>query len=527
MRTIENHVLGSWRAPSGRTAELHDPTTGAAVARCGTEGIDMRAVLAHAREVGGPALRAMTFAQRGAMLDAASKAIHAIREELIDLAILNGGNTRKDAKFDVDGAIGTLSAYAYFAKGLGDTHVMLDGDGLQLGRTPRFWGQHVLVPRTGAAVHVNAFNFPAWGLAEKAACALLAGVPCIEKPATATCLVTERLVRALTDARCLPDGALQLLCGSTGDLLDHLGPQDVLAFTGSADTAFKLRGRENLLRWSVRVNVEADSLNAAVLGPDVRAGTDSEVWNLFLRDVFTDMTQKTGQKCTAIRRILVPSEMADTVASELGQRLEGVVVGHPGNDEVRMGPLATASQRDDVRRGIERLAAEAEYVVGAPGEPSKLHGCEKGKGCFQQPVLLRVRDAARTSAIHDHEVFGPVATLIPYDGTAAAATEIVARGNGGLVASVFSDDRDFVRATVLGIAPWNGRLYLGSGKMADQALGPGAALPGSVHGGPGRAGGGEELGMHRGMALYQQRTALQGDRAVLDKLFPKPVAPTA
>jgi len=519
MRILENHVLGAWRAPSGKTADLHDPTTGEAVARCGTAGTDMRAVLDHARRVGGPALREMTFAQRGAMLDAASKAIHAIREELIDLAILNGGNTRKDAKFDVDGAIGTLSAYAHWAKSLGETKVMLDGEGLQLGRTPRFWGQHILVPRTGAAVHVNAFNFPAWGLAEKAACALLAGMPCIEKPATATCLVTERLVRALTDAKCLPDGSIQLLCGSAGDLLDHLGPQDVLAFTGSADTALQLRRKENLLRWSVRVNVEADSLNAAVLGPDVRAGTDQETWNLFLRDVVTDMTQKTGQKCTAIRRILVPAEIADTVQETIAERLGATVVGNPANDEVRMGPLATASQRDDVRAGIERLAKEAAVVHGAVGEPANLVGCEKGRGCFQQPVLLRAKETAKAAAVHEHEVFGPVATLLPYSGAAAEASEIVARGNGGLVASVFSDDRDFVRAMVLGAAPWHGRLYLGSGKMADQSLGPGAVLPGSVHGGPGRAGGGEELGMFRGMALYQQRTALQGDRGVIEKLW--------
>jgi len=522
MRILENYVLGGWKAPGGRTADLADPTTGETVGRCGTDGVDMAAVVAHARNVGGPRLREMTFAQRGAMLDACAKAVHAVREELIDLALLNGGNTRKDAKFDVDGAIGTLSAYAHWAKRLGETKVMLDGDGLQLGRTPRFWSQHVLVPRTGVAVHVNAFNFPAWGLAEKAACALLAGMPCVEKPATATAMVTERLVRACVEANALPDGALQLLCGSAGNLLDHLGPQDVLAFTGSADTAYLLRSRENLLRWSVRVNVEADSLNAAVLAPDVAPG--SETWNLFVRDVITDMTQKCGQKCTAIRRILVPKDRLADVEGALSERLAATVVGHPGNDQVRVGPLATKSQRDDVRKGIEKLAAEADFVFGAVGEPETLVGCEKGKGFFQQPVLLRAKDTETAKVVHEHEVFGPCATLLPWDGDAATAAEIVGRGNGGLVASVFSDDREFVGAAVAGMAPWHGRLYLGSGKMADQSLGPGAVLPGSVHGGPGRAGGGEELGMFRGMALYQQRTALQGDRAVLDKLFPKPQA---
>ncbi len=525
MRTLENYVLGSWRAPQGTTADLHDPTTGAVVARCGTGGIDMKAVLEYARTTGGPRLREMTFAQRGAMLEAAWKAIHALREELIELAVLNGGNTRKDAKFDIDGAIATLSAYAGWGKALGETHTMLDGEGLQLGRTPRFWSQHILTPRLGAAVHVNAFNFPAWGLAEKAACALLAGVPCIEKPATATAVVAERFVRALTDAKCLPDGAIQLLCGSTGDLLDNLGPQDILAFTGSADTALRLRTKENLLRWSVRVNVEADSLNAAVLGPDVEPG--GETWHLFIRDVVTDMTQKCGQKCTAIRRILVPAALVARAETDLADRIRSVVIGNPSNDEVRMGPLATASQLADIRAGIAKLATEADFVLGGVGEPETLVGCEKGKGFFQQPVLLRARDTATSKVCHEHEVFGPCATILPYDGAAATASEVVGRGQGGLVASVYSDDREFVKAMILGIAPWHGRLYLGSAKMADQALGPGAVLAGSTHGGPGRAGGGEELGQYRGMAIYQQRTSLQGDRAMIDKIFPKPAAPTA
>ena len=516
MRTLENYVLGGWTVPTGRTAELSDPTTGEVVALAGTGGIDMRSVLEHARAVGGPRLREMTFAQRGAALETAWKAVHAIREELIELAIVNGGNTRKDAKFDVDGAIGTLSAYAQWAKGLGETHVMLDGEGLQLGRTARFWGQHILTPRTGAAVHINAFNFPAWGLAEKAACALVAGMPCVEKPATATAVVSERLVRAIVESGALPAGALQLLCGSAGDLLDHMGPQDVLAFTGSADTAYTLRSKENLLRWSVRVNVEADSLNAAVLGPDVAPGSESG--HLFVRDVVTDMTQKCGQKCTAIRRIFVPESRVADVEAALSERLAGTVIGHPGNDQVRMGPLATKSQHTDVRAGIEKLAAEADFVFGKVGEP-ELVGCEAGKGCFQGPVLLRSKDTAASRTVHEHEVFGPCATILPWAGDAATASGLVGRGNGGLVASVFSDDREFVKSMVLGTACWNGRLYLGSGKMADQALGPGAVPPGSVHGGPGRAGGGEELGGLRGVALYQQRTALQGDRAVIDKLF--------
>ena len=523
MQRLENYVLGTWRAGSGKLAPLHDPTTGEQVAEAGTGGIDMKAVLEHARSVGGPRLREMTFAQRGEVLAAASKVINAARDELIEIAVKNGGNTRKDAKFDIDGAWSTLFAYAEHAKKLGGAKVMLDGDADQLGRTPRFVSQHVLLPREGAAVHVNAFNFPGWGFAEKAACAWLAGMPVVTKPATATALLAERIVRLLTEASVLPEGALQLLCGSTGDLLDHLGPQDVLAFTGSADTGYLLRSKENLLRWSVRVNVEADSLNSAVLGPDVGPGSE-HTWNLFLRDVVTDVTQKAGQKCTAIRRILVPHTMVDTVIGEISARLANVKVGNPALQEVNMGPVSTASQKADVLAGIAKLRTESDVVFGSAEEPA-LVGAAPGKGWFVGPVLLRTKDSRTARVVHEHEVFGPCATILPYDGTATEAVALVRKGMGGLVSSVFSDDRDFTGAMIAGVGAWHGRLYLGSAKMADQSIvGPGGVLPASVHGGPGRAGGGEELGLQRGMAIYQQRTALQGDRAVLEKLFPRPAA---
>lgn len=520
MQKLENYVLGSWRTGTGKLAPLHDPTTGEQVAEAGTGGIAMKAVLEHARTVGGPRLAEMTFAQRGAMLGVCSKIINAARDELIEIAVKNGGNTRKDAKFDIDGAWSTLFAYAEFAKKLGETKVMLDGPADQLGRTPRFVSQHVLVPRQGAAVHVNAFNFPGWGFAEKAACAWLAGVPVVTKPATATSMLAERIVRLLVNAKALPDGALQLLCGSTGDLLDHLGPQDVLAFTGSADTGYLLRSKENLLRWSVRVNIEADSLNAAVLGPGVEVGGDT--WNLFLRDVVRDMTQKAGQKCTAIRRIVVPTEQIDVVQGEIASRLAAVKVGNPAMDDVGMGPVSTASQKADVLKGIGLLAKEAEIVHGSTSEPP-LVGAAPGKGWFVGPMLLRAHDAKTATTVHEHEVFGPCATLLAYDGSAAEASSLVRKGMGGLVSSVFSDDPEFVGSMIAGVGAWHGRLYLGSAKMADQSIvGPGGVLPASVHGGPGRAGGGEELGLHRGMSIYQQRVALQGDRAVLERLFPKP-----
>ncbi len=516
MRTLENYVCGAWKRGEGTLRKLHNPTTGEQCAETGTGGVDMKAVMDHARHVGGPALREMTFSARAALLMNASKAIHAHREALIDLAVENGGNTRKDAKFDLDGATGTLAAYARFGETIGDTRVQFDGGGVQLGRTSRFWGEHVFVPREGVAVHINAFNFPAWGLAEKAAVAWLAGVPVVTKPATATATVAEAMVRILIDDGVVPEGALQLLSGSAGDLLDHMESQDILAFTGSAATGFMLRSHENLLRKSVRVNIEADSLNSAVLGPDVQPG--SETWNLFLRDVVTEMTQKAGQKCTAVRRIFVPEAIADTVQEELCARLSDMAVGNPALREVRVSPLASAAQRDDVRAGVERLAAEADIVFGSTDTPEVVDA-DATAGYFVGPVLLRARDAASCSAVHEHEVFGPVATIVPVAGDAASAAAEVRKGDGSLVASVYSDDREFIGAMILGIGAWHGRLYLGSARVADQTLGSGAVLPASVHGGPGRAGGGEELGFERGMRLYQQRVALQGDRGILQRLF--------
>ncbi len=522
MLILENYVCGRWQAGTGKLADLHDPTTGEVIARTGTGGVDMKAALDYARDTGGRSLRAMTFAARGEMLLAVSKAIHAHRDALIEWAMKNGGNTRKDAKFDIDGATGTLAAYGEWGRKLGDTNVMLDGEGLQLGRTPRLWGQHVMLPRRGVAVHVNAFNFPAWGLAEKAALAWLAGMPVVTKPATATALVAERIVHVIVDAKVLPEGALSLVCGSAGDLLSHLESQDVLAFTGSADTGYTLRSQERLLRRSVRVNVEADSLNSAVLAPDVEPG--SETWSLFLRDVVTDMTQKAGQKCTAIRRVFVPATRLKDVEAELSERLAAVKVGNPADESVVMGPVATASQLSDAKAGIAKLLTESEIVFGSAAEP-ELVGAPAGKGWFVGPVLLRTKDAAKAKVVHEHEVFGPVATLVPYDGTPAAAAALVRRGEGSLVASVFGDDRDFVRELIVEIGAWHGRLYLGSANMAAHSPGPGTVLPGTTHGGPGRAGGGEELGQFRGMALYQQRTALEGDRAQIDKMFPPVVKP--
>ncbi len=517
MNELGSYVSGKWALGKGKGAELVNPATEEVLATASTEGLDFGAALAFAREKGGPALRAMTFVQRGEMLRAMSKAIHAKRDELLAMAMANGGNTRGDAKFDVDGAIGTLAAYADLAPELGESHVIVDGDGVQLGRSARLFGQHVWTSREGVAVHVNAFNFPAWGLAEKAATALLAGMPVVSKPATSTALVAHRMMEILVEANVMPEGVLSFVCGSAGDMLDRLGGQDVIAFTGSSITAAKLRAGVSVVSHSTKINVEADSLNGAVLGPDVEAG--SEVLNLFASDVVREMTQKTGQKCTAIRRIYVPRAQVQTVLDLLGERLAAVKVGDPTNDGVTMGPVATAQQLRDVSAGIEKLATCAKIVVGSATRIDGL-GVGAGKGYFVAPTLLHAAEPRPGDAVHEHEVFGPVATVMPYDDV-ASLVRLVAAGGGGLVTSLYSDDKEFLRSVVLGLAPHHGRLVLGSSKVAGQSLPPGMALPQLLHGGPGRAGGGEELGGRRGMALYMQRTALQGDRALLEMLAGK------
>jgi 3,4-dehydroadipyl-CoA semialdehyde dehydrogenase len=513
MKELFSHVCGGWVAGQGAGATLLNPATEEALARASSEGLDFGRALAFARDRGGPALRGMTFRQRGELLRAMSQAFHAHRDELLALGIANGGNTRSDAKFDVDGAIATLAAYADLGAELGDARVLLDGEGTPLGRSARLYGQHVYVPRQGVAVHVNAFNFPAWGLGEKAACALLGGMPVLVKPATSTALLAHRMVEILVDEKVLPEGALSLVCGDPGDLLDALTGQDVLAFTGSGATAALLRGGKAITHTSAHINVEADSLNAAVLGPDAAGGSD--LVSLFVGDVVRDMTQKAGQKCTATRRVYVPAALVDGVLEELRERLVAVKVGDPSRPDVGMGPVATAQQHESVRAGIAALAAGARMVCGGTAPVGAL-GVDAGRGFFVAPTLFHAPEPRADDAIHTREVFGPVATVMPYDGSATAAVTRVAWGGGGLVCSVYTDDKDFARDVVLGIAPFHGRVTLGTTKTASQAIPPGTVLPQLLHGGPGRAGGGEELGGRRGLALYMQRVALQGDRAMIE-----------
>ena len=515
MLTLRSYVAGAWTEGTGTLQTLVNPATEEPIARAGTGGIDMGKALEHARSRGGPALRALTFAERGALLKAMSDVIQAHRDEILDLAVRNGGNTRGDAKFDVDGATFTLSSYAQIGQALGDARFVVDGEGIQLGRTPRFHGQHIAVPRRGVAVHINAFNFPAWGFAEKAAVAILAGVPVVSKPATSSAMVAHRITELLVEKRVLPEGALSLLVGSAGAVLEHLGPQDVVAFTGSGDTGVKIRSMANVIRHSVRVNVEADSLNAAILGPDAAPGSDT--YDFFLKDVLRDMTQKAGQKCTAIRRVLVPVSTAAQVRDDLVERLRAITVGNPAQEGVRMGPVATADQLQDVREGIGQLAKEGRLAFGGATEVQAV-GAPAGKGFFVSPTLVEVDAGAAAPTVHSREVFGPVATVVPYSGQPDDAAEIVSRGGGGLVSSVYSEDTAFTADVVLGLAPFHGRVFLGSAKIAEASPGPGTVLPLLVHGGPGRAGGGEELGGLRGLAFYMQRVALEGSRPVIDRV---------
>ncbi len=518
MKTLASYLAGRWHQAERDFQTLVNPATEEPLALVSSTGADFAGALDWARKVGGPALRELTFAQRGEILKALSKKLREHRDELLLLSRLNNGTTASDGSFDIDGAGGALAVYGNLGLTLGSGRHLIDGAGDQLAKTEAFWSQHVQVSRPGVAVHVNAFNFPAWGFAEKFACAFLAGMPVITKPATATALTAHRLVEIVIESGLLPDGALQLVVGSTGDLLDRLGVNDVFAFTGSASTALQLRSKRNLLAASVRVNIEADSLNAAVLAPDAASG--SALFELFVKDVAREMTQKAGQKCTAVRRIVVPGALEGAVTEALVAHLEKCVPGDPVDEAVRMGPLATETQLSDALDGIAELLATADLVFGS-GRRAAGVGAPAGKGYFVAPTLLRSDVPLEKSPVHHREVFGPVATVLPYDGSARQAAEIVALADGTLVTSAYSNDAAWVAELVAVGGAYTGRFYLGS--EGSEGVGSGACFPQSLHGGPGRAGGGEELGGVRGLTPYLQRVAVQGSRPHVDAVTaPRP-----
>lgn len=506
---LKSYAAGGWYAGDRDVRSLRDATTGQVVAEASSVGIDFAAMLTHAREVGGPALRRLTFHERAAILKQLAQHLSGLKEEFYALSFATGA-TRADSWIDIDGGIGTLFAYASRGvRELPNDHVCIDGDVERLSKQGTFVGLHICTPLTGAAVHINAFNFPVWGMLEKLAPALLAGVPGIVKPATATAYLAELVFRRMIESGLLPEGAVQLVCGGVGDLFEHLSGQDVVSFTGSASTARQLRAHPVVIANAVRFVSETDSINSCILGADAVPGTPE--FDAFVREVVREMTAKAGQKCTAIRKALVPAAHLDAAAQALRTALAKLPVGDPRLEEVRMGPLAGLDQRREVLARIAELRREADIVSETRDQ---FVGADRGQGAFVAPTLLLCRRPEAARAVHTVEAFGPVCTLLPY-GSAAAAIDYARRGEGSLVASIFTADDALARELVLGLAPFHGRLLIVNRDCARESTGHGSPLPGLVHGGPGRAGGGEEMGGLRGVAHYLQRTALQGSPQTL------------
>ncbi|SDO91618.1 oxepin-CoA hydrolase / 3-oxo-5,6-dehydrosuberyl-CoA semialdehyde dehydrogenase [Nakamurella panacisegetis] len=509
MTVLSSYVRGNWHTPDGDGAAVYDAVTGDEIARLSTAGIDMAAVLDYGRQVGGPALRALTFHQRAALLKALASYLREHREELYALSARTGA-TKGDSMFDVDGGFGVLFSYA--SKGrreLPSGTVLLDGPTEPLGKGGTFLGQHIWTPLRGVAVQINAFNFPVWGPLEKFAPAFLAGVPSVVKPASPTAYVTHRLVELIVASGLLPAGSIQLITGRAGDLLDHLTEQDLVGFTGSASTARKLRTHPAIVAAGVRFTGEADSLNCSILGPDAVPGTPE--FDLFVKSLTTEMTVKAGQKCTAIRRAIVPESLLDAVGEAASARLAKVVVGNPADPSVRMGALAGLEQREDVRRSLKALLDVSTVVFGDPDHVDVV-GADTDRGAFMSPILLRA--TSDRAEPHEVEAFGPISTLIGYS-SLEDAIALAARGKGSLVGSLITHDPAVAREVVLGLAPWHGRLLVLDRDDAGESTGHGSPLPALVHGGPGRAGGGEEMGGLRGVQHHMQRTAVQASPDML------------
>ncbi len=506
-----SYVCGEWREGQGSGIVVNNAVSGAPVCEVGSSGIDFAEVANYARDLGGPALRAMTFHERAAGLKAMAKHLMANKEAFYTVSAQTGAS-RADGWVDIEGGIGTVFTYASLvAREFPNDTVMVEGEMERLSKGGSFVGRHILTPRQGVAVHINAFNFPCWGMLEKIAPSLAAGMPVIVKPATPTAYLTEAMVREMVSGGFLPEGAIQLVCGSVGDLLDQLSEQDVVTFTGSARTGHKLRAHPNIVARSIPFTMEADSLNCAILGKSVQPG--DEEFDLFVKEVVREMTVKAGQKCTAIRRAIVPAEQLDAVEAALRERLEKVVVGDPARESVRMGPLVGRDQAADVRSAMEQLAQECKIVFGG-GEQFDILGCGNDSGAFFPVTLLRCDDPHAKRRVHEVEAFGPVSTLMPY-ADLQDAVDIARLGRGSLVGSLFTYDDQEAREVILGAAPWHGRMLVINRDCAGESTGHGSPLAMLVHGGPGRAGGGEELGGARAVKHYLQRTALQGSPTTL------------
>lgn len=515
IRTVQNFTEDRWVTGTGTLAPVTSAVDGSVVAETGSGGLGFGSMADFARSKGGAALRAMTFHERATLLKGLAQAIIARKEELYELSFATGA-TRADSWIDIEGGAGTLFAYASKGKReLPNDRLLIDGAMEGLSKGGSFVGQHVYTSLWGVAVHINAYNFPVWGMLEKLGPCLLAGVPAIVKPASSTGYVAEAAFRIMVESGLLPSGALQLVSGSAGDLLDHLTCQDVVSFTGSANTSMMLQRHPVMAREAVRFTAERDSLNASILGPD--ATPDSPELDLFVKEVAKEMTSKAGQKCTAIRRAFVPAKLIDAIQDALSTRLAKTVIGDPRHETVRMGALASQSQRDDVRAKIAELRKGADLVFGNPDHVD-LVGEDLGQGAFMSPILLRSDKPWDAAVLHEVEAFGPVATLMPYDGIEDAIA-LANRGMGSLALSVFTHDNAVAKDIVMGAGAFHGRMVLIDRDCAKESTGHGSPLPGLIHGGPGRAGGGEEMGGIRGVKHYMQRTALQGGPTMLSSVI--------
>ncbi len=510
---LHNHLGGRWQPETATAHTLTDPVTGMALARTGGAASELAAGFGFARSHGRDALQAMSYGERAAMLTRVLEVLKAKRDDYYAIALANSGTTQADSAVDIEGASFTLAYYAKQGAALGVARTLLDGAAVKLSKDGMFQSQHVLAPVRGLALFINAFNFPAWGLWEKAAPALLSGVPVVVKPATVTAWLTQRMVADVIDAGVLPAGALSVVCGSSAGLLDALQPFDVLSFTGSADTAALIRSHAAVARHGVRANIEADSLNAAILAPDATPGT--AVFDAYVGELVREMSTKSGQRCTCIRRALVPAGSFGAVAEAVSAKLAQISVGNPRHADVRMGSLVSREQFESVQAGIAALRNEAQVLF--DGAAVALVDADPRVAACVAPTLLGVRDADAASRVHDHEVFGPVSTLLGYRDSAHAIA-LAHRGQGSLVTSIFSADTDWIANTALALAGSNGRVHAVSPEVATSHTGHGNVMPQSIHGGPGRAGGGEELGGLRALRFYHRRSALQLPQAALQVL---------
>ncbi len=505
MRTIENYVLGKWITGDGEGQALYNAVTGDVIARATTKGLDFGAILEYARKKGNPALRKMSFHERGLMLKALALYLREHLDSFYAISYQTGA-TKADSWVDIEGGIGNLFSYASLRRKFPDEPYCLDGENHVLGKASTFMGHHLLIPKEGVAVHINAFNFPVWGMLEKIAVNLLAGVPAVVKPATVTSYLTEAVVQKMIASGILPDGALQLICGSAGDLLDHVDSQDIITFTGSASTGLMLKSGKQVLTRNVPFTMEADSLNCIVLGEDVTPNMPE--WDIFIKEVRKEMTTKCGQKCTAIRRIFVPANKLEDVHLALGKALSQTVIGNPMNEKVRMGSLAGESQRKEVKEQVQKLLASSQIIYGSLDSVEVLEA-DAQKGAFMSPLLLLNEHPLQSTAVHEVEAFGPVSTLMPYT-SMEEAIALAKMGKGSLVSSVVTASKKLAKQYVLGAGNYHGRILILNNECAKESTGHGSPLPLLVHGGPGRAGGGEEMGGIRGVKHYMQRVAIQG-----------------